>query len=79
MNQQRPNHEELRRMAREAGKVDPVQVQRAAQSGRIEDLLGKMSQEDADRVRELLSDEQKTKALLSSPAAQALLRKLMGK
>lgn len=82
MNQNsRPSQEEIERLARQAGghlNMQPGEVRRAVESGQVDNLLGKLSADDANRVKAVLSDENKTRELLNSPAAQALLKKLMG-
>ena len=45
----------------------------------VNQLLKSLSEEDTKRLQSVLSDEQATKAILSSPQAQALLKKLSGK
>lgn len=57
--------------------MQPGEVRQAVESGKVDNLLGRLSADDANRVKEVLSDEKKTRELLSSPAAQALLKKLM--
>lgn len=45
----------------------------------VEDFLNKnLSESQADAVKELLKDEEKTKALLNSDAAKALFKKFFG-
>ena len=81
MNQNnRPSKEELERLARQASSqlnMKPNDVNQAVESGKVDGLLGRLSADDANRVKAVLSDEQKAKELLNSPAAQALLKKLM--
>ena len=55
--------------------MSPEGVKRAADSGDYESLL-KNADCDASQVREVLSDPEKTKQLLNSPQAQALLKML---
>ena len=67
-------------MARQASSqlnMKPNDVKQAVESGKVDGLLGRLSADDANRVKAVLSDEQKAKELLNSPAAQALLKKLM--
>lgn len=81
MNQNnRPSKEELERLARQASSklnMQPSDVKQAVESGKVDGLLGRLSADDASRIKAVLSDEQKTRELLNSPAAQALLKKLM--
>lgn len=82
MNQNsQPSKEALDRLAHQAGgqlNMQPGEVRKAVEAGQVDNLLGKLSTDDASRVKAVLSDEQKTRELLNSPAAQALLKKLMG-
>ncbi len=41
-------------------------------------LFEKLSPEQQNKVRNILSDKEQTQRILQSPQAQALLRKLMG-
>ena len=81
MNQSnRQGKEGLDRLARQTGgqlNMQPGEVRQAVESGKVDNLLGRLSADDANRVKEVLSDEKKTRELLNSPAAQALLKKLM--
>lgn len=52
---------------------------KAAKSGDAEKLLSTLNQQDSAKLRKLLGDEQATKALLNSPAAQELIKALMKK
>ena len=55
--------------------MSPESVKQAADSGDYESLL-KNTDCDTSQVREVLSDPEKTKQLLNSPQAQALLKML---
>ena len=55
--------------------MGPESVKQAADSGDYENLL-KNTDCDASQVREILGDPEKTKQLLNSPQAQALLKML---
>ena len=55
--------------------MSPESVKQAADSGDYENLL-KNTDCDASQVREILGDPEKTKQLLNSPQAQALLKML---
>ena len=45
----------------------------------VNSILSKLPQSQADKVKEILSDKEATKKLLSTPKAQELLKKLLGK
>ncbi|MBQ1350780.1 MAG: hypothetical protein U0P28_08330 [Ruminococcus sp.] len=55
--------------------MSPEGVKRAADSGDYESLL-QNTDCDTSQVREVLSDPEKTRQLLNSPQAQALLKML---
>lgn len=44
----------------------------------INNVLNKLPQNQANKVKEILSDKEATKKLLSTPKAQQLLKKLLG-
>ena len=45
----------------------PGQLRQDAESGDINDMLGRADPESANKVREVLADPEKTRALLNSP------------
>ena len=45
----------------------------------VNNILSKLPQNQADKVKEILSDKEATKKLLSTPKAQELLKKFLGK
>ena len=45
----------------------------------VNNILSKLPQNQADKVKAILSDKEATKKLLSTPKAQELLKKLLGK
>lgn len=67
----------LEELSRKMG-VSQNDIKSAAQSGDIQNLLGKSNTENADKINEILNNPQKTKQVLSSPQAQALLKLLNG-
>lgn len=56
--------------------LSPQQVKSAADSGNIGDLLKNADRDKAKQVESILSDPEKTKQLLNSPQAQALMKLL---
>ncbi len=77
MNDNKNTKKILEELSRKIG-VPQDDLKSAAQSGNIQSLLNKTSGENADKINEILSDPQKTKQVLSSPQAQALLKLLNG-
>lgn len=76
-----PNNQELQALlnlvAQRLGKR-PDELQQQAQSGNLQNLLSNMNPNDAAKLQQVLGDAEATKKLLSSPQAQALLKKLNG-
>ncbi|MCQ2451487.1 MAG: hypothetical protein MJ080_05895 [Clostridia bacterium] len=60
------------------GKIKKSDIENA-KKGDINALLGTLSNEDAQKVKSILSSKEKTKEFLSSDAAQKLLKMLGGK
>lgn len=57
--------------------VSAQQIDSAAKSGDVNSLLKNANSEEAKRFNEVLSDPEKTKQVLNSPQAKAIL-KLLG-
>ena len=71
------NHEQLEAMLRSAAQrmgTTPEALQRAAQNGDLSSMLGRLDQNQAAAMENVLSDPEAAKKLLSTPQAQALLR-----
>ena len=71
------NKNNMERLAQEAGKAvgaKPDELKKAAESGDLNALLSKLSPQQAQQLRRVLSDEKAAKELLSSPQAQALMK-----
>lgn len=56
----------------------PQTITENAKKGDIQKLLSKMDGKQAEKVKNILNDREKTEKLLSSPQAQALIKKLTG-
>ncbi len=72
------NQDELLRMAADRLHLDRSELQKAANSRESEQLLQKLSEEDRNRVSDILGDPQKTQEILSSPKAKKLLQQFFG-
>ena len=59
--------------------VQETELEKARQSGKLEGILSKLSKNDAERVRAILSDEEQTRKMLESPQARELLKKYFQK
>ena len=46
---------------------------------KVEQMLGNLNDKQSEKIKQVLSDPEKTKEILSSPAAKALMKKLMMK
>ncbi len=44
---------------------------------KVEQMLGNLDDKQSQKLKEVLSDPEKTKEILNSPAAKALMKKLM--
>ena len=58
--------------------ISKEQLESAAQSGNIESLLKNTNPNQSKQIESVLSDPEKTKKLLQSPQAQALMKLLGG-
>ena len=58
--------------------ISKEQLESAAQSGNIENLLKNTKPNQSKQIESVLSDPEKAKKLLQSPQAQALMKLLSG-
>ena len=58
--------------------ISKEQLESAAQSGNIENLLKNTNPNQSEQIESVLSDPEKAKKLLQSPQAQALMKLLGG-
>lgn len=56
--------------------LSPRQIQASAQRGEMDSLTQKLDKDKAAQLNQILSDPAKTKAVLESPQAQALMKLL---
>lgn len=57
---------------------DNQTFKQSLKGGDVNEILGSLAPEDANKLKNLLSDREATKALLNSPQAKALLKALFG-
>lgn len=57
--------------------VSENQIKNAAKTGDVNDMLKNADSNQTDKIKSVLSDPEKTKKILNSPQAQALI-KLLG-
>ncbi len=75
-----PNQNELNKLLQTAAErlgTDPQSLKQKAESGELSQLLGQLSPSDSQKMQQVLSDPQAANKLLSTPQAQALLKKFM--
>ena len=53
-------------------------IRSALEGGSLQKLVSKMDKKQSDQIEAILNDEQKAKQFLSTPQAQAIMKKLMG-
>lgn len=56
----------------------PDKLKANMQKGDMSKMFNNMDKKQAEKVQSILNDREKTEKLLSTPQAQALLKKLMG-
>ncbi len=74
-----PNSQQLQELLRQAAQqlgTDPSVIQSSAQSGNVNGLLKNLRPQDAQNLQKVLADKEATAKMLSSPQAQALMKKL---
>ena len=59
------------------GKIDKNAIEKA-KKGDLNGVLSSLPKEDAQKLKEALSDKEKTRQLLSSDAAKALINMFLG-
>ncbi|MEE1077039.1 MAG: hypothetical protein UHY68_07245 [Acutalibacteraceae bacterium] len=57
---------------------NPDKLKANIQNGNTSKMLNNLDKKQADKIQSILNDKEKTEKLLSTPQAQALLKKLMG-
>ena len=75
-----PNQNELNKLLQTAAErlgTDPQSLKQKAESGALSQLLSQLSPSDSQKMQQVLSDPQAANKLLSTPQAQALLKKFM--
>ncbi|MBQ8539427.1 MAG: hypothetical protein IJ433_07225 [Ruminococcus sp.] len=58
--------------------ADSGDVKAALQKGNLDKVLMNMDQKQAQKIGQILNDPEQSKKILSTPQAQALIKKLMG-
>ena len=58
--------------------VSENQIKNAAKTGDVNDMLKNADSDQTDKIKSVLNDPEKTKEILNSPQAQALIKLLGG-
>lgn len=75
------NNEQINNMIEQLSQrlnTDASSVESALKKGNLDKVLTKMDKKQADKIQRILSDPDEAQKMLSSPQAQAIIRKLMG-
>lgn len=75
------NNEQINSMIEQLSQrlnADSEEVRAALEKGNLDKVLQNMDQKQAQKIEQILSDPEESKKVLSSPQAQALIKKLMG-
>ena len=56
--------------------VSPEKLKNTLESGNVEDMLGSMRKEDADKLKNLMQNKSAREKLLSSPEAAKIIKKM---
>lgn len=77
-----PNQQELEQLLKTAAQrlgTSPEKLKQQAENGNLHNMLSGLSANDAAKLQHVLSDQDAANKLLSSPQAQALLQKFLGR
>lgn len=81
MSQMNFNNKEMEKLMKNASQkigIDMNKMKSAAESGNIDDFIGKNLSPDASKkIKSVLSDKSQAEKLLSTPEAKELLKKLL--
>lgn len=72
------NEKIIKNAAEQLGK-SPEEIKKALENGNLKKAIGNLSESQAAQLNKALSNEEYAKKILSSPQAQALIKKLMKK
>ena len=70
------NMEKMIQLASSKLGVSPEKLKSTLESGNVEDMLGSMRKEDADKLKKLIKDPSAREKLLSSPDAAKIIKKM---
>ena len=70
------NMEKMIQLASSKLGVSPEMLKRTLESGNVEDMLGSMRKEDADKLKNLMNSPSARDKLLNSPEAAKIIKKM---
>ncbi len=74
------NNDNLNDLISEAGKksgVDPKVLKNTIDSGKLDELLSRMSPKDAEKFRQIVSNPQLAQQMLNTPQAKMLIKQFI--
>ena len=77
-----PNNDELQNLLKIAAQrlgTQPEKLKQQAENGTLQNMLNNLNSNDAAKLQQVLSDKDAANRLLSTPQAQILLKKFLGK
>ncbi|MDP4120654.1 MAG: hypothetical protein Q8876_06340 [Bacillota bacterium] len=77
MSEKDKNFDDIMKTASENLGTDADKLKSAAQSGMIKNMISSMNSDQAKKLQDILSNKEETEKILSSPQAQALMKKFM--
>lgn len=77
-----PNNDELQNLLKIAAErlgTQPDKLKQQAENGNLQNMINNLNANDAAKLQQVLSDKDAANRLLSTPQAQILLKKFLGK
>ncbi len=72
-------NKDFNNLLKNSGKIDKKAVENAVKTGNTDSLVNSLSNEDKQKLLNIMSDKQAMSDILKSPQAQALLKLFGGK
>lgn len=77
-NANNPKFENLLKSVSDKLGKSPEELKKASETGNVENLLGNLNPNDAQKIQKILADKNAANKILSTPQAQSLIKKLLG-
>lgn len=77
-NANNPKFENLLKSVSDKLGKSPKELKKASETGNVENLLGNLNPNDAQKIQKILADKNAANKILSTPQAQSLIKKLLG-